>query len=112
MALQVDVELRRDVKSVPKGPQSYGASPMLTVVRVQAFDAAPNALCASSSIVATAGTGTGICTPSISSILTIDNGSMDSDYQEGDTLITSKTTLVSNEDFRAFLLGKIIAEAT
>ena len=108
----MDVELRRDVKSVPKGPQSYGASPKLTVVRVQAYDAAPNALCVSSSIVATADTGTGLCIPSSIGTLTIDNGSMDSDTQEGDTLITSKTTLVRKEDFRALLLGKIIAEAT
>ena len=91
---QVDVQLRRAAKPVSKGPQSYGGSPTLTEIRVLAFDAAPVAKCASAYISATAGTGTGICTPGSSTIVTIDDSSFDSDTQEGDALITSQTTLV------------------
>ena len=90
----MDIQLRRATKPVSKGPQSYGVPATLTVVRVLAYDAAPDALCVSSSFSATAGTGTGICTLGSSSIVTIDNGSFDSDTQEGDAVIIAKTTLV------------------
>ena len=110
--LRVDVQLVRGAKPVALGPQSFGASPVLSEIRVSAFDDAPNAQCTSVYISATDDTSyvgglgsaaanqfkgngvdvgnfaAGVCTQG-NRVLTIDNNSFDPDTQEADTLIVT-----------------------
>jgi hypothetical protein len=112
--VQVDVQLVRGSKPVALGPQSFGTSPILSEVRVSAFDHAPNAKCtsvyrsATDDTLANGGLGAGatnsflgngivagnavagVCTQG-DRVLTIDNSSFDSDTQEADTLIVTGT---------------------
>lgn len=117
---QVDVQLTRASKPVANGPQSYGAPPVVSEIRVLAFDHSPNAQCtsihrsatddssANGGLGATAtnafmGDGStfgnavaGYCTQG-NRVLTIDDASFDSDSQEHDSLIAtgSGTTTAS-----------------
>lgn len=113
--VQVDVQLTRSTGKVAPlvGPQGHGVIPTLTEVRALAVNHEPDANCASVYVSATddatgsggvggtyANSAAGACTqgPPID----INSGSLDSDTQEGDALITTGTT-VGNTIVRFFV---------
>ena len=86
------VTLNRSIKVVPLvGPQGYGLIPTLTNIVVKAENADPNAICANRDIDASQ-SSTGMCNGG--SVITIDNGSVDPDKWEVDTLVTALTKIV------------------
>lgn len=86
------------------GPQGHGVIPTMTEVRVLAYNHEPDANCASHYVSATddstangggggsyANAAQGVCTQGAS--IDINNGSLESDTQEGDSLVTTGTTV-------------------